>query len=99
MPTYSGGGGGLITGCVVIDLSTEPTVGGNRDRRLLDQLASAPDGCRVVVNVGRRSYVSQDAARWLHEHDHRLFIEIQGARAAAVARFVQAARTGEWGLA
>jgi len=89
----------VITGCILIDLSTEPTPGDNRDRRLLDQLTAAPDGCRVVVNIGNRRFISQDAARWLHDHDHRLFIEIQGARTAAVARFVQAARSGDWSLA
>ena len=42
--------------------------------------------------VGDRDFVSEDAARWLHEHDHRLQLDIRGTNPAAVQRFVRAAR-------
>jgi hypothetical protein len=90
----------VITGTVFIDLSEVDTGMAQfqrADRYLLDVLSAVPDGARVVVNVGDRRYVSQDAAVWLHDHDHRLEIEIQGTDPRTVARFIRAARCGgDW---
>lgn len=89
----------MITGRVYISLVREP--GGDDwgcDRRALMMLASCPDGAEVVVDIGARAYVSEDAAQWLHEHDHRLQIFIHGSNPSAVATFVRAARAGEWSV-
>lgn len=85
-----------MTGSVRIDLSREPETGETLDRRRLDVLRECPDGARVVVDIGRRHYVSQDAAYWIHEHDTRLLIEIRGENPRGVAELVRAAREGEW---
>ena len=88
----------MIGGEVYIDLTLEPEVGGSRDRRRLQSLAACPDGASVIVDIGRRKFVTGDAARWLHEHDHRLAITIRGVDPLAVARFVSAARAGGWSV-
>lgn len=87
----------MITGCVVIDLTTEDRLH-DVDGARLAELDLVPDGCEVVVNIGNRSYVSQRAADLLHEHDHRLSIRISGVSAAGVGRFVRAARDGCWSV-
>jgi hypothetical protein len=87
----------VITGCVYVDLTVDPD-DFSRDRRQLAVLEHCPDGARVVVDIGRRRYVTHDAAIWLHEHDHRLAIEIHGVEPDAVLRFVQAARAGDWSV-
>lgn len=66
------------------------------DRHRLDVLSLVPDGVRVIVDIGDRRHVTQDAAVWLHEHDHRLEIEIHGTDPKAVADFIRAGRSGEW---
>lgn len=88
----------MITGEVYINLVTEPEASSTIDRRKLSVLDRCPDGARVLVDIGRRQYVSRDVATWLHEHDHRLAITIRGERPEAVARFVGAARAGEWSV-
>lgn len=89
----------MIAGAVKLDLSREPEGEHlSRDRRLLQVLELCPDGARVVVDIGSRKYVSQDAARWLHEHDHRLQIEVIGTDPTAVLRFVLAGRAGDWSV-
>lgn len=91
----------MISGTVYVDLSASDhsDLLQRTDRYLLDVLSMVPDGARVVVNIGDRQHVTQDAAVWLHEHDHRLVIDIQGTDPRAVARFVQAGRVGEWVIA
>lgn len=88
----------MITGTVVIDLSAcdYSSQMQRTDRHLLDVLNQVPDGARVIVNIGNRRHVTQDAAVWLHEHDHRLDIEIRGSSPDAVAAFIRAGRAGEW---
>lgn len=91
----------MITGCVVInlanvDLAADPYSRQNTDRHMLDVLRAVPDGARVVVDIGNRQHVSQDAAVWLHDHDHRLEVEIRGTDPAAVSRFIRAGRAGSW---
>ena len=92
----------MITGAVVVDLSEVDSwdeVHQRTDRHLLDVLNRVPDGARVVVDIGSRRFVTQDAAAWLHEHDHRLQIEIRGIEPEAVAEFIRAGRTGKWAIA
>lgn len=84
----------MITGEVLVRLTTEPEVGSTLDRRQLAVLDQCPDGARVVVDIGRRKYVPHDVVRCLHEHDHRLDITIRGESPNAIANFVQAARAG-----
>jgi hypothetical protein len=90
----------MITGCVRINLSQDDYSSQlqRTDRHLLDVLHRVPDGARVVVDIGDRKFVTQDAAAWLHEHDHRLSIEIHGTNPEAVAAFIHAGRSGDWGL-
>ena len=88
----------MISGTVYVDLSAcdYSTQLQRTDRHLLDVLTRVPDGARVVVDIGNRTHVTQDAAVWLHEHDHRLSIEIRGSVPEAVADFIRAGRAGEW---
>ena len=89
----------MIAGAVKVDLSREPEGEHlSRDRRLLQVLELCPDGARVVVDIGGRKHVSQDAAHWLHDHDHRLQIEVIGTNPAAVLQFVLAGRAGDWSV-
>lgn len=89
----------MITGRIRIPLMTEPSLDDlNRDRRALAVLEACPNGAQVLIDIGGRAYVSEDAARWLHDHDHRLSITIQGSDPRAVATFVRAARVGEWSV-
>lgn len=88
----------MIGGVVTVDLTVEPELFDSRDRQKLAVLGVCPDGVRVIVDIGRRQFVSQDAAFFLHEHDHRLSIEIHGEDPAAVLRYVQAARVGGWAV-
>ena len=88
----------MITGELYVRLTVDPETGSTIDRRKLAVLERCPDGAQVVVDIGRRQYVSQDAAVWLHEHDHRLSITIRGEHPEAIARFVAAARAGEWSV-
>ena len=95
------GGGLVITGTVYVDLSQVDSAMAlyqRGDRYLLDVLNRVPDGACVIVDIGDRSFVTQDAARWLHEHDHRLSIDIHGTDPDAVARFIRAGRAGEWSV-
>lgn len=89
----------MITGATYVDLKVEPGTFDNRDRRRLDLLSRCPDGSRVIVDIGRRRHLSEDAARWLHDNDHRLAIEIVGEDPDAVGVFVRAARAGDWSAA
>jgi len=84
----------MITGAVRFDLTMEPGLIDNRDRRVLAGLSQVPDGARAVVDIGSRQYITEDAAAWLHAHADRLLIEIQGTNAAAVRTFVAAGRAG-----
>lgn len=87
----------MITGSIYIDLTREPTAERpNRDRRALAILEQCPDGARVIVDIGRRTLVTSDAAAWLHEHGARLLIEVRGTRPIAVSHFIAAARAGDW---
>lgn len=90
----------MISGTVYVDLSACDYSSQLQltDRHLLDVLNRVPDGARVVVDIGGRLHVTQDAAVWLHDHDHRLDIEIRGAVPEAVAEFIRAGRTGEWAI-
>lgn len=88
----------MITGSVYVDLTKEPDVADSLDRRQLAVLEDCPDGARVVVDIGRRAFVTHDAAVWLHDHDHRLQIEIHGTNPGAVTRFVRAGRAGDWSV-
>lgn len=92
------GGGRVITGLVVIDLTVEDLCH-DVDGRQLEDLALVPDGGEVLVNVGNRRYVTQRAADILHEHDHRLLIRIAGTNPGTVGTFVRAARDGYWSVA
>ena len=86
---------------MVIDLSAVDASSAQwqrTDRHLLDVLSRVPDGASVIVEIGCRKFVTQDAAIWLHEHDHRLEIEIHGTDPDAVARFIRAGRSGEWAV-
>lgn len=90
----------MITGSVYIALpETEHCEQASADRRALDVLRQCPDGAHVIVDLGERVYPSQDAALWLHQHDHRLRIDIRGCDPAVVDRFVRAARAGMWEVA
>lgn len=88
----------MITGTVTIALREVANFleQSSADRRALDVLRHCPRGAHVVVDLGERTFVSEDAARALHEHDHDLQIEIRGSDPEAVARFVRAARAGSW---
>lgn len=89
----------MVTGACYVDLSTEPTdVFDNRDRRELAALEFVPDGARLVVFVGARRWVTDDAARWLHNQSDRLLIEVQGSPNGDVRRWVEAIRTGKVGV-
>ena len=89
----------MIRGQITISLEREPDLANEGcDRRALGVLDRCPDGASVIVRIGRRRFVSQDAACWLHEHDHRLQITIDGDEPEGVLRFVQAARSGEWSV-
>ena len=89
----------MITGSIYIDLSDEgDIIFDNRDRNALVVLEQCPDGAHVVVDIGGRKFVTEDAARWLHAHDHRLQVDIRGRRPDAVLRFVTAARAGTWSV-
>ena len=93
----------MISGCVIIDLDDTSIEleeagydAGARDRRRLDILNRCPDGARVLVRIGRRRWISPDAARWLKDHEGRLQITIEGYEPESVLSFVLAARAGEW---
>jgi len=86
----------VIRGEVYIDLTLEPDTGSSQERRKLQVLQGCPDGAVVVVDIGRRNFVTHDAATWLHEHAGRLAITIRGTDPQAVAHFVSAARAGDW---
>ena len=91
----------MITGSVYISLARESSDWmdqGSDDRRALAVLRTCPDGASVVIDVGSRQYVSEDAAIWIQEEDHRLQIDIRGTDPTAVMRFVQAARAGTWSV-
>lgn len=91
----------MITGTILIDLSgvdESMAVYQRGDRYLLDVLHMVPDAAHVVVDIGDRKFVTQDAATWLHEHEHRLSIEIRGTNPRAVQCFISAARSGEWAV-
>lgn len=91
----------MITGSIYVSLPERRDDWmwqGNADRRALRVLDECPDGAVVIVDIGDRDFVTDDAARWLHQHDHRLQIDIRGSRPAAVARFVTAARAGTWSV-
>lgn len=91
----------MISGAITIDLSQADFSSQlqRTDRYLLDVLKRAPEGARVIVDIGDRQHVTQDAAAWLHDHDHRLEIEVHGTSPEAVARFIRAGRTGTWEVA
>ena len=88
----------MITGSVIVDLSSDPGENFTRDRHRLAVLEHCPAGARVIVDIGSRTFVTHDAAVWLHEHDHRLSIEIRGSDPQAVLRFVLAGREGDWSV-
>lgn len=89
----------MITGQITVSLQREPDADDwGRDRRALAVLDQCPDGATVRVDVGRRRFISQDAAAHLHHHDHRLAIVIDGAYPEVISEFIQAARTGEWAV-
>ena len=89
----------MITGQITISLEVEPDSGDwGRDRRALQALDTCPDGATVLVRIGRRRSISQDAATILHEHDHRLALIIDGAYPDVLGSFIQAARAGEWAV-
>lgn len=91
----------MITGSIYVPL---PELKGDwlnqasADRRALQVLDECPDGAVVIVDIGQREFVTEDAARWLHQHDHRLQIDIRGSQPIAVARFITAARAGTWSV-
>jgi hypothetical protein len=66
------------------------------DRCRLDVLERVPDGAAVIVDIGDRQFVSQDAAIWIHRHIERLHIRIDGTDPASVRSFVSAAQGGDW---
>jgi hypothetical protein len=89
----------MITAEIEVSLEREPDHDDpSRDRRALGVLEQCPDGAVVRVRIGRRRFISQDAAVFLHEQDHRLVIIIVGVYPDVVGRFVQAARAGEWAV-
>jgi hypothetical protein len=90
----------VIGGAVWVDLADVPEADDLQrlDRHRLAVLERTPDGARVTVDIGARTYVSQDAAYWLHHHDARLDITITGTEPASVLAFVRAARAGDWSV-
>jgi hypothetical protein len=86
----------MIRGTVRIDLSVDVELGDTRDRQQLSVLENCPDGAHVIIDLGARRHVSQDAATWLHQHDARLDIEICAERPDAVGALLRAARAGQW---
>ena len=89
----------MITGSIYInlpELKNDWLNQSHADRRALTVLDDCPDGVTVIIDIGAREFVSQDAAIWLHKHDHRLQVDIRGSRPMAVARFIAAARAGSW---
>ena len=91
----------MIAGKVVVDLGEEIDDAfdqARHDRNKLQVLDRCPDGVEVLVDIGRRGYVSQDAIHWLHQHDARLNITIMGAEPDAVQTLVRCARAGEWSV-
>jgi hypothetical protein len=88
----------VITGTVYVDLRTEPVgYDDSRDRRRLAALDACPDGSRVVIDVGARSFV-YDLPYWLRGHADRLVIEVRGTDADAVAKLIRVARAGDWSV-
>lgn len=90
----------MISGALRVDLTEVPEAADLQrlDRHRLAALDRAPDGARVTVDIGCRTYISQDAAYWLHRQDARLDITITGTEPDAVLAFVMAARAGEWSV-
>lgn len=91
----------MIGGRIIVDLSAADANAASEahtDRSRLQMLEHCPDGAEVTVFIGQRRYVSQDAAVWLHEHDSRLEITIEGADPDVVLKFVRSARSGEWSV-
>jgi hypothetical protein len=89
-----------VTGVVRIDLSHEDLTAsgydqGRRDRWKVMGLEGCPDGARVVVSVGARTFIWPDTARELHRQARRLHIEVDGTDPRAVGRWITAVRTGE----
>jgi hypothetical protein len=96
----------VIGGRVVIHLGEMPSSRENPwaddqarwDRRQLMRLEECPDGADVVIDLGSRRHVVSDAACWIHQHDERLNITVQGEDPTAVSNLVRASRTGDWRL-
>lgn len=89
----------MISGEIEVSIEREPdSEDWSRDRRALSVLERCPDGAVVRVRTGRRKLISQDAATFLHEQDHRLAIVIIGAYPEVISQFIQAVRTGEWAV-
>lgn len=93
----------MITGTVAIDLSrTDNGMASEvarQDRRRLVALERCPDGAHVVIDVGGRSWLYEDALAMLRRHGDRLSIELVGAEPAMLAELVPAARRGGLGVA
>jgi hypothetical protein len=92
----------VVTGALYVDLTRTCPEDANEEARLdrhaLQVLEGAPDGARVIVDIGRRQFVSTDVAVWLFRHGGRLLIEIVAHDPAALHRVVGAARSGEWSV-
>lgn len=81
----------MITGTVVVNLTLAED-GREQldvDRRALSVLPVCPDGAHVLIDLGARRYVSHEVAHLVHEHEHRLLLDIRGAHPAAVADLVR----------
>jgi hypothetical protein len=84
----------LVTACVRIDLSVEHS-DDHHDRHELFALDDVPDGARVVVWVGHRTWLWDSTALLLHRQAKRLLIELQGSPRANIRRWLDAVRTGQ----
>ena len=58
--------------------------------------ADIPDGVRLVIDVGLRSLLTQDAVALLARESNRLTVEVEAARTDIAQRWVTALRGGRW---
>ena len=58
-----------------------------RNRQALAELDYLPDRARVIVNVGRRAFITTDAVNALQRHLNRLDLQLEGSDFQALRRW------------